>query len=219
VLVSPLVALLLGWLLWLVGERAGAEATWQVVGLLALLVASLLVHEFAHALTARRLGLTVHDVIIGPLGGMARMQGLSQNPHAEGWVAAAGPLANLCLALLFWAVPGPVGTAGCAINLVFGIGNLLPAFPLDGGRILRSWLARSSPIVDATRAAIAFSHWMLLLLLGVAGWYGSFWLALLLCGFLFWSGREEQLATLLRAGTSSTLSPREVFARAWSRPR
>lgn len=217
VYVSPLVVALLGLLLFQVAQRAGLEALGEVLGLIALTLASLLIHELAHAWMARRLGVQVFDIRIGPLGGMARMEGVSDRPSIEFRVAAAGPAVNLLLAALFLLVPGPVGVAGAAINLVFGLGNLLPAFPLDGGRMLRAWLASHAPLLAATRAAVAVAQWLLLIALGVAGWYGEFLLGLLLVVFLLRAGRRELLQVLLRTGTHSTLSPAEVVGRALRR--
>jgi Zn-dependent protease len=213
-MVSPLVVAVLGLLLLHVAHRAGVAAAGETVGWLALALACLLAHEAAHALTARRLGLRVHDIQIGPLGGMARMESVSHRPGVEFRVAAAGPAINLLLAAIFLLVPGNLGTGGTLINLVFGLGNLLPAFPLDGGRMLRAWLASKAPLLAATRAAIAVSHWILLLSLAVAGWYGEFLIALLLCIFLYLAGQEELMQVLLRAGTDSTVDTGEVMRRA-----
>lgn len=214
VLVSPLVVALLGFLLIHVAQRAGLAAAGEVIGWLALAVASLLAHEAAHALAARKLGLRVYDIRIGPLGGMARMESVSHRPSIELRVAAAGPAVNLALAAVFLLVPGHIGTGGTLINLVFGLGNLIPAFPLDGGRMLRAWLAGRAPLLAATRAAVHISHWILLIALGFAGWYGEFFLALLLAGFLYVAGREELMQVLLQTGTESTLEPADVVKRA-----
>ena len=215
VFVSPLVVALLAILLIHVAQRAGHAAAGEITGWLALAVASLLAHEGAHALAARRLGLRVYDIRIGPLGGMARMEGVSHRPSIELRVAAAGPAINLTLAGLFLLVPGHIGTGGMLINLVFGLGNLLPAFPLDGGRMLRAWLAMRAPLLAATRAATHISHWILIIALAVAGWYGELLLALLLCGFLYLAGREELMQVLLQTGTESTLESGEVMRRAF----
>ncbi|MAW61205.1 MAG: hypothetical protein CMJ94_10270 [Planctomycetes bacterium] len=217
VLVSPLVVALLAVILVQVAHRAGLAALGEVTGWLALALASLLAHEFAHAWAARRLGVRVFDVRIGPLGGMARMEGVSTRPEIELRVAAAGPAVNLLLAGLFLLVPGHIGTGGTLINLVFGLGNLIPAFPLDGGRVLRAWLAMRAPLLAATRAAIRVSHLVLVILLGVAGWYGEFPIALLLVGFLYLAGREELVQVLLHSGTDSTLDTGEVVRRAFRR--
>lgn len=213
-MVSPLVVALLGLLMLHVANRAGLAALGETMGLLALALGSLLAHEAAHAYAAVRLGLRVYDIQIGPLGGMARMEGVSHRPGVEFRVAAAGPAVNLVLAAAFLLVPGNLGTGGTLINLTFGLGNLLPAFPLDGGRMLRAWLATRAPLLAATRAAVAVSHWILLISLAVAGWFGEFWLALLLCVFLYSAGREELIQVLLRTGTDSTVDPGEVMRRA-----
>lgn len=214
VLVSPLVVALLGFLLIHVAQRAGLAAAGEVIGWLALALASLLAHEGAHAWAARQMGLRVFDIRIGPLGGMARMEGVSHRPSIEFRVAAAGPAVNLALAALFLLVPGQIGAGGTLINLVFGLGNLVPAFPLDGGRMLRAWLAGRAPLLAATRAAVHISHWILLIALGVAGWYGEFVLALLFAAFLYLAGREELLQVLLQTGTESTMEPVDVVKRA-----
>ncbi|MCH2101442.1 MAG: site-2 protease family protein [Planctomycetes bacterium] len=211
VLVSPLVVALLGFLLVHTLQRAGFAAAGEVIGWLALAVASLLAHEGAHALAARRLGLRVYDICIGPLGGMVRMEGVSHRPGIELRVAAAGPALNLALASLFLLVPGQLGTGGTLINLIFGLGNLLPAFPLDGGRMVRAWLATRVPLLAATRAAIRLSHWILVATLAVANWYGEFLLALLLCSFLYLAGREELTQVLLQNGTENAMSSKEVM--------
>jgi Zn-dependent protease len=213
--VSPLTGLLILLLLLEMGTRADLHAVGQLLLLLLLLVVSLLVHELAHALVGIRLGLNVLDITIWPFGGIARMDGLLERPALEGPVAAAGPIANLVLALLFLLLPGPFGELGLLINAVMGLANLLPAFPLDGGRILRSWLMRNAPPADATRAAVAVSNWMLVILLVFGIWSDTFWLTLSLCAFLYWAGRTELLQAMLRAGTTPTLEPGEVWARAF----
>lgn len=215
--VSPLVFLLLLVLVWDFSSHTDADATSELLLLLGALGVSLLVHELAHALVARRLGLKVYDITIWPLGGMARMDGLADNPQLEAPVAAAGPIANLILALLCWLIPGTLADPAAAINLVLGLGNLIPAFPLDGGRILRSWLARHSPAPAATRAAVHFSNWLLWLALLIGAWLDSFWVVALLCSFLYWAGRMELMQAVLRHGTMPVLDPGEVLSKAMKR--
>lgn len=215
--VSPVVFVLLLILVWDFSRHTDASATSQLLVLLAALGVSLLVHELAHALVARRLGLKVYDITIWPLGGMARMDGLADNPQLEAPVAAAGPAANLVLALLCWLIPGTFADPAAAINLVLGLGNLLPAFPLDGGRILRSWLARHAPGPAATRAAVHFSNWLLWIALVVGFFLDSFWVVALLCAFLYWAGRMELMQAVLRHGTMPVMDPGEVLSKAMKR--
>ncbi len=212
-----MVFLLLLLLVWDFARHTDADATSQLLVLLAALGVSLLVHELAHALVARRLGLRVYDITIWPLGGMARMDGLADNPHLEAPVAAAGPVANLVVALICWLIPGSTLDAVAWINLVLGLGNLLPAFPLDGGRILRSWLARHAPGPAATRAAVHISNWLLWIALLVGAWLDSFWVVALLCAFLYWAGRMELMQAVLRQGTMPVMDPGEVLSKAMKR--
>ena len=216
--VVPAVVLLT---LLILARAAGSEeghAGWTAL-LFAILGFSLVVHELAHALTARRLGLKVLDITVGPLGGMARMEGMAHRPLVEGPVALAGPAANLALAGIALILPsGGTVTAFFWVNLLLGLCNLAPAFPLDGGRILRAWLARCSPLPDATRAALAVGNAIALttLVAGVLG--GWFLLALVLTLYVGWMGRMELLQAIMLAGGMPTLAPLEVFRRAFRGP-
>lgn len=114
--------------------------------------ASLLAHELAHALVARRHGIRVHSIVLWVLGGVAQLQGDSPDPRAELEVAAAGPAVSFAVAAAGAAAAWLLGELGVSslmvaavgwlagINLLLGLFNLLPAFPLDGGRILRAAL-------------------------------------------------------------------------------
>lgn len=186
-----------------------------VLLLFVVLAVSLLAHELGHALMARALGLRVLDITIWPLGGMARLEGMAERPQAEAPVAAAGPLVNLALAALCWPLPWQWAEVAMWINLFLGLGNLVPAFPLDGGRLLRSWLARASPMSDATFAAVRVGRWLTLLGVILLVGNGHWFVALLLGVYLWWSGQAEFLQTVLRSGRPPTLTVGAVFSRAW----
>ncbi len=152
---------------------------WQstvLVGILFLaLFACVLMHEFGHALVARRYGVETKDIILSPLGGIARLNRLPEKPFHEFLVAAAGPLVNLVIALVlsFYFLIydfGELFTNVKGLNQLFSswiylipmliilnvfllIFNLLPAFPMDGGRIFRSLLAIRLGKERATRYA------------------------------------------------------------------
>jgi Zn-dependent protease len=191
---------------------SGDDALARTSILLGHLVFALLLHEFGHALVARRLGLHVVDVTIWPLVGMARIEGLAARPALEAPVAAAGPAVNLLLAGALALTPWTWSRAGIGLNLVFGIGNLLPLYPLDGGRIVRAWLARRSPLVDATRAAIP-PFWLLLALLIALGWWIRSWLVPVLTGlYLASSASGDLMRTVLQFGL-----PRWSRAETWRR--
>ncbi len=182
---------------------------------LGLLAVSLIAHELGHALVARRMGLRVLDITIWPLGGVARMEGLFDRPQAEAPVALAGPMVNLALAGLCALLPGPTAFAAAGINLVLGLGNLVPAFPLDGGRVLRSWFARRSPLSDATNAAVRIGSWTgVALVLGAIA-LDVFWLGLLLLLYIWFTGKLELVQVILRTAQPPRRSVSEVVARSF----
>lgn len=142
-----------------------AYATMAFVGMLLFFV-SLVGHELAHALTARRFGIETRNITLFLFGGVAELSREPTKAMHEFWIALAGPAMSLMLALVFraMALAGGVFFDGgpavevlrylALINLVLALFNLLPAFPLDGGRILRAWLwQRSGDMLAATETA------------------------------------------------------------------
>ena len=146
--------------------------------------ASLLLHEMAHAVVARRFGVPIKAITLFIFGGVAEMGQEPSRPHIEFWVALAGPAMSLFLAFGFWMTAGiadlilnaPVMTQILSylalINLILALFNLVPAFPMDGGRVLRAYLwHKSGDILHATETAsksgVVFAYF--LMALGVLG--------------------------------------------------
>ena len=135
----------------LLAASLGQAIGWipAVVGVVTFL-GSILAHEFGHALTARRFGVGTESIQLWALGGVARLTKESPSAKAEGWIAAAGPLASMFLAVVsmagWWALGGVdasndyIGLLGWlgVINALLALFNLLPGSPLDGGRILKA---------------------------------------------------------------------------------
>lgn len=149
------------------GMEAWLRGSWQdavnaVLLILAVFVCVVL-HELGHSLQVRRYGIRVRDIILLPIGGMARAEKIPDKPWQEIVVAISGPIVNFVLAafflvLILWRnepidVQANFLTNLFAINLVLGSFNLIPAFPMDGGRILRGLLALKLPYLKATRYA------------------------------------------------------------------
>lgn len=160
----------------------------------ALFFTSLLLHELGHAIQAQREGMAIDGITLWVFGGVAKFRGSFPSAGAEFRIAIAGPLVSLLLGVLFVAValvlPLPTAVDGVVfwlgqINLMLLVFNLLPALPLDGGRVLRSALwQRRNDFLTATRSAarlgIFFGQLLIfagLLLLFTVGAFGGVWLA------------------------------------------
>jgi Zn-dependent protease len=194
------------------------DAPLAVLGLLGLMVASVLVHELGHGLAARAYGVRVLDITFWPLGGMARMANMPERAGPEAAIAAAGPLVNLAIAGLSVAALVALSLADAArtprllevlveavlwINASMGLFNLVPAFPLDGGRILRAILALRLDWLRATEVAARVGRWVVLLgLVAVVAFArGMLCPAIALALYLWFEGtRELWMARLRHAG-------------------
>ncbi len=150
-----------------------AENLWAVV----LVYTCLVLHEFGHALTAQRLGLPVKHIVLLPIGGMALLQGMSRKPRTELLITAAGPAVNFAIAGIALVLLGGwpphldriehptfhiVGVLKFLLlaNLTLGIFNMLPAYPMDGGRVLRALLAYKLDYLEATRWAVIIGYFV-----------------------------------------------------------
>ncbi len=179
------------------GGAAGMLATGVGLGLL---FASVLAHEVAHALTARRYGIGTQDIVLLPFGGMARIDRAPDNGRQEAVIALAGPAMSLALAGL--AAVGhaflPPGTVFATVastlmwaNLMLGVFNLLPAFPMDGGRILRGILERRQGMLRATQFAAKLGR-VLAVAMGVASIALGSWSLGMIAVFVWFAGRSEE---------------------------
>jgi len=162
-------------------------------------------HELGHALAARRYGIGTRDITLWPIGGIARLERMPDEARQELVVAACGPAVNVALAAAFWGVaafldlfvtPSSSLWLGrqflhrlIVVNVGLAVFNLLPAFPMDGGRILRALLAFRMDYVDATRVAAAAGKAMAVVF-GVAGLF--FNPMLILIAFFVWSTASNE---------------------------
>ena len=186
--------LLLGVVLLWMGGIAGLLVVLMIAG-------SVLIHELGHALLARHLGVPVTGIGLHFFGGAAQMVGLPHRPGDEIAIAAAGPAVSFALAGLGHGLAAVTGVHVLAlfgwVNLVLAVFNLLPAFPSDGGRILRAWLARRRGLVRATELAVTVGR-VACVALGATGLaIGSF--QLVIVAVVLWlAGGAERLAARLR---------------------
>jgi len=181
-----------------------------------LFLASLLAHELAHSIVARRNGVEVHSIVLWLLGGVAQLEGEPRTPGADFRIAVVGPLTSLALGVVF----GAIGAIAAALdagrlavgvlaylagtNVLLAIFNLIPAAPLDGGRVLRAALwrwrgDREAAAVTAARAGRVFGFGLVglgLLETLVTGTFSGVWLALIGWFLISAATAEEQQARM-----------------------
>jgi stage IV sporulation protein FB len=194
------------------GQAAAVSETVLMVAVFA----CVLLHEFGHILMARHYGIRTPDVILLPIGGLARLERLPDQPRQEFWIALAGPAVTLVIALALFAglgFSGPLSFAEegelglrpflmqlAVINGFLLAFNLIPAYPMDGGRVLRAVLASRLGMVKATRIAARIGQ-----ALAVAG---GIWalvaqqpiLALITLFIFFAAGQESAMVETRAAG-------------------
>lgn len=175
---------------------------------------SVVLHELGHALVARGFGYPTRDITLLPIGGVARLEEMPENPKQELLVAGAGPLVNLVISGVLFIVllltghfALPLNLTALAnnfwvqilsANLTLALFNLIPAFPMDGGRILRSILALPLGRVKATRIAANIGRG-LAVVMGIAGIFLNPWLVMIALFVWFGAGAEAQ-SVELKAG-------------------
>ncbi|HVZ64950.1 MAG TPA: site-2 protease family protein [Lacunisphaera sp.] len=198
------------WQGWIEGGLAGLF--WRTT-LIVLFFVCVVLHELGHSLTARRFGVRVPRILLLPIGGMAEFDHIPRKPAAELLITVAGPAVNFALALALLGVVWRGLFGGAAIseysvmglldelwfwNLVMGIFNLLPVFPMDGGRILRALLAFRLPYLRATWWAAVVSKILAPLLACVAFFYLHQMMLGILFLFILFVGDAEYRQTLRR---------------------
>ena len=209
------------------------ESAYWLVSVIAVVLfyVSLLSHEMGHAIVARRLGVQVDGITLWIFGGVARLRGDAATPGSEVKIAIAGPLVSLALAILFGvatfaldATGGPALVEGgiawlAGTNAMLLLFNLIPAFPLDGGRLLRAWLWQGSgDKYRATSGAARLGRICAFVMIGLGllslfinGGISGLWL-IFLGWFLMSAARSEESQVLLR-GALSGLRVGDVMSR------
>lgn len=171
------------------------------------LFASVLVHEVGHALVARRYGVRVKEIRLWFLGGVAQFEELPRQRGAEAVVAIVGPLTSIAVGAVCWAAIRLVQGSGAGVvlvsylavtNLGLALFNLLPALPLDGGRVLRSLLSLAMPYVKATAVAASVSS-AIAILLGVYGFLSTQLFLVIMAFFVYNAGRVEAQAAVVES--------------------
>ncbi|MEX2587725.1 MAG: site-2 protease family protein [Actinomycetota bacterium] len=230
-----IVAVLVSWSLssfFFPSEYPGlGDRTYLTMGVVSALIffASILLHELGHAFRALKEGMKVGDITLWLFGGVARFEGMFPSPGAEFRIAIAGPLVSLVLAIAFTVAGGAAEAAGVAlpvvavadylgmINFLVLAFNLVPALPLDGGRVLRSWLWHrqrnfTAATLSAAKAGKAFAY--VLVGMGFLGFFseafaGGIWFVLL--GFFILQAAEAEGQYALVTATFRNLRVRDLM--------
>jgi Zn-dependent protease/predicted transcriptional regulator len=233
--------LLIGWVAlshWLEGRTLGAVLAG--VGFILALFGCVVLHEFGHALTARKYGINTRDITLYPIGGVARLERMPDDPRQELWVTLAGPAVSAVIAAVLFAwlsVTGglePLSQLSVArgsflerlmmVNLFLVVFNLIPAFPMDGGRVLRALLAMRMEYTRATQVAASLGQG-LAILFGIIGLFTNPFL--LFIAFFVWIGAAQE-ASMVQMKSAlggipvsramltnfNTLTPHDQLARA-----
>jgi stage IV sporulation protein FB len=213
--VHPTFFLLLAWIATVYWRKGGpSEAVYGVV-FIAILFACVMLHEFGHILMARRYGIKTPDVTLLPIGGVAALERMPEKPGEEIMVALAGPVVNLVIAALLLIplggqidfekitsiqhAPTDLLTQVAFANIAVFVFNLIPAFPMDGGRVLRAVLAFKMDYARATRTAASIGQG-LAIFFGVLGLLGNPFL-ILIALFIFIAAAGEAGYVEIRALT------------------
>ncbi|MDG2048828.1 MAG: site-2 protease family protein [Myxococcota bacterium] len=187
------------------GQTGSVTALLSFFLLGAIVFGSVALHEYGHALTARRYGIGTREITLLPIGGIAQLEGSPANPRHEFWIALAGPAVNLALVVIVLALypvvegdpsspPGPgESVLGFAlyVNLFMGLFNLLPALPMDGGRILRALLALRMPALRATQISATIARLLAAAMMGYGLIQGQLMLAVI-GGFVWITAGAEK---------------------------
>ncbi|MBW7883065.1 MAG: site-2 protease family protein [Caldilineaceae bacterium] len=212
---------------WLIGGMYGALS-------FLLLFLCVTLHEFGHALTARRFGVGTRSILLLPIGGVANLERIPEKPAQELAIVIAGPLVNFAIALLLlpvtWLAAGGTANLGfqalsanvqqpgvanlllflVSANVLLGIFNLLPAFPLDGGRILRALLALVMPYTQATWNAVLVGR-LVAVAMAIFGIFTGA-ISLLLIAFFVYVGGSAELEAVSSRAVLRTVRARSALA-------
>ncbi len=196
------------------------------VALIVAVFAIVVLHELGHALTARRFGIRTRDIILLPIGGVARLERMPDRPREELLVALAGPAVNVALAAIFFAASAIarhelalgglhlVGGSFLAklawVNVSLAVFNLLPAFPMDGGRVLRAALSMRMGRVRATAIAAVCGQAMALAF-GLLGLWTNPMLVFI--ALFVWIGAQEEATSVQTASLLDGLTVEHAMLR------
>src|SRR5438105_7409421 len=205
--------LFLGWIFAASWASGGPTAAWEGLAFMLLLFACVVAHEFGHIFTARAFAVSTPDVTLLPIGGVARLERIPEEPWEEFLVAIAGPLVNVAIAIVLVLLAGAHLDSSdlravesphasmidrlAAVNLFLAVFNMIPAFPMDGGRVLRALLATRLGYLRATEIAAVIGQGFAFAL----GFIGLLWnpMLIFIAIFVYLAASSEAHAVAMRS--------------------
>lgn len=183
---------------------SGVVAALSSLLFVAAIFGCVVLHELGHAMAARQFGIPTRDITLFPIGGVAALERMPRDPRQELWIAVAGPLVNVAIALVLAAglIGGGVGTSSAIggffwqltiANIALVVFNMLPAFPMDGGRVLRSVLAMFMDWMQATRIAVRVGN-ISAIGLGLLGIFSGNLMLVFIALFVYFAARAELMS-------------------------
>lgn len=180
-----------------------------------LFFSTLLFHELSHSVVAQSYGVHIRSITLFVIGGVAQMEEIPREPRMEARISAAGPAFSLGIGILAYAIYYAFGPASPAetgetfknaalivvsiiafYNIFLGLFNLIPAFPMDGGRILRAWFATRMPYIDATRMAVSVGK-SFAIAMGIFGLFLGGPILIAIAIFIYLGASGEEKATVI----------------------
>ena len=174
--------------------------------LITLVFVTVVLHELSHSYIAKRYGIKIQRIVLLPIGGVSEMEEIPKDPAQELRIALAGPVANLIIAVISFFIliifRNSLSTVligalyyFIVVNLLLGLFNLLPAFPMDGGRILRAYLAERMSFIKATKLAANIGK-QFAIIMAVVGVFFNF-LLILIAIFVYFGAEGEYRSVLV----------------------
>ena len=209
--------LLLAWFGFIFYRQGGSAAAIDGIVFVLLIFLCVVLHEFGHALAARRYGIKTHDITLLPIGGLARLEKMPDKPGEEVVVALAGPAVNVAIAIVLWIAIGffttgipspgmmeetriPLLVRLFTVNIWLVLFNMIPAFPMDGGRVLRAVLAMRMNYARATQVAASVGQGIAFIFFIIGLWSNP--MLLLIAVFIYFGAGSEaafaQMKTISR---------------------
>lgn len=180
----------------------------ELAVLITLVFVTVVIHELSHSYVAQRYGVRIERIVLLPIGGVAQMEEIPKKPRQELFIASVGPLTNMIIALVSYLLflgagsylPDVVSAfiyQFALVNLILGVFNLLPAFPMDGGRVLRALLAERMNYLRATELSVSIGK-IFAIAMAISGIliFGNFFL-ILIALFIYIGANQEYKATMI----------------------